>query len=504
MPSRPRYGLTLLALAAALASGMLASATPAQEPRPNLLFVIADDWGGHSGINGDTWVDTPAFDRVAREGVRFLNCFTSNPKCSPCRASLLTGRNAWQTEEAMCHFGVFPNRWAVYPDVLEQNGYHVGFTGKGWGPGDFRAGGFQRNPAGPEYSRLRLKPPHQAMSNVDYAGNFAEFLKARKAGQPFAFWLGTSEPHLAYEPGIGRRAGKNPAAVRLPRFYPDSPVIRDDFLDYAVETEWFDRHLGLAVEHLEKAGELDNTVVVVTSDHGAPLPRIKGQIYEPGFHLPLAVRWGKRIKAGRTVEDFINIRDLAPTFLELAGVKPPASMTGRSFRDALLSQAVGWLDRSRTQMLIGKERHDIGRPNDLGYPVRAIRTPDYLYVRNYFPDRWPVGNPETGYRNADDCPTKTFLLSRFDQYYRLCFGKRPEEELFRVREDPDCVTNLAADPALRQVKQDLRTEMERLLKADGDPRALGRGEVFDTYKYLGPRHHGYENFEKFHRPGGAE
>ena len=491
--------LTLLGVGAALTAGLLASAAPAQEKRPNILLVIADDWGGHSSFTGQTWINTPAYDRVAREGVFFQHAFTSNPKCSPCRASLLTGRNSWQTEEAVCHYGIFPNKWAVYPDVLEQAGYLVGHTGKGWGPGDFQAGGFKRNPAGPAYSQLKLKPPHEGIGNVDYAANFGAFLAARKAGQPFCFWLGATEPHLPYEDGVGERAGKKRADVKLPKYYPDSPIIRGDFLDYAVETEWFDRHLGQALEQLEKAGELENTVVVVTSDHGAPLPRMKGQIYEDGYHIPLAIRWGKHLKAGRTVEDFINVRDFAPTFLELAGVKIPATVTGHSFADVLQSEKSGWVDTTRNRMLIGKERHDIGCPDDLGYPVRALRTPEFLYVHNYFPDRWPVGNPETGYRNADDCPTKTLLLSRFDEYYRLCFGKRPDEELYRITDDPECIKNLAADPALQETKKQLRAEMEGLLRKDQDPRVLGNGAVFDTYKYTGPRAHAYENFLKFQK-----
>jgi len=503
---QPRSLLTLLALGVLACSALLASRAPAAQNapagRPNILFVIADDWSfGHASVYGTKWVSTPAYDRIAREGVRFDNCFTSNPKCSPCRASLLTGRNSWQTEEAVCHNGVFPAKWPVYPDLLEQAGYHVGFTGKGWGPGDFQAGGFKRNPAGPAYNQFRSPPPLRGVANVDYARNFEAFLGARKQGQPFCFWLGGQEPHRAYEEGCGVRAGKRIADVTLPAYYPDNAAIKSDFLDYAVEVEWFDRHLGRAIEQLEKAGELDNTLILVTSDHGCPFPRVKGQIYEHGFHLPLAVRWGKNIKAGRVVQDFINVRDYAPTFLEAAGLKAPETMTGRSFMEQLKSEKSGWIDAGRNRMVVGKERHDLGRPNDLGYPVRAIRTPEYLYVRNFHPDRWPVCDPETGYMNCDNSPTKTLLTSTFDEFYRLNFGKRPPEELYRVSSDADCVKNLAADPAMQSVKRELAAEMEALLRKDRDPRILGNGAIFDTYKYLGPRSHSYDNWLKFQGPG---
>ncbi len=473
---------------------------PKAARRPNVLFVIADDWSyGHAGAYGCSWIKTPAFDRVAREGVLFSHCFTNNPKCSPCRASILTGRNTWQLEEAMCHNGLFPAKWPVYPDLLEKAGYHVGFTGKGWGPGDFKGGGFQRNPAGPAYQKYTARPPLEGMGGTDYARNFADFLEARKPGQPFCFWYGGHEPHRAYEEGSGRRAGRKPAAVTVPAYLPDTKVVRSDLLDYGLEVEYFDSHLGRIIDQIEKAGELDDTLILVTSDHGMPFPRVKGQIYEAGFHIPLAIRWGRSVAPGRVVDDFINVRDYAPTILEAVGLKMPDSMSGRSFLDVLRGGKAGQVDPTRDRMVVGKERHDIGRPHDWGYPVRAIRTPEYLYVRNYEPDRWPAGNPETNYPNCDNSPTKTAVTSTFDEHYRLCFGKRPPEELYRVADDPDCMKNLASDPKLQSLKQQLREEMEASLRKDQDPRALGHGDIFDTYKYGGGggRNHSYDAWLKY-------
>ena len=497
---------------AALAVLLLAApAVAAADDRPNVLFVIADDWGWpHAGAYGCDWVETPNFDRVAREGALFANAFTSNPKCSPCRASILTGRNSWQTGEAVNHFGVFPDTWPVYPDLLEAAGYKVGYTGKGWGPGDYEAGGWDRNPAGPAYNRLNADPPTTGMRRTDYAANFALFLEERDGeadggdAAPFHFWLGPSEPHRVYESGSGRRAGKKPGDVDLPDFYPDRRVIREDLLDYAVEVEHVDLHLGRALDELERRGELANTLVVVTSDHGMPFPRVKGQIYEWGFHLPLAVM-GPGVKAGdgerpRTVDDFVNVRDFAPTFLDTAGVEVPDSVTGTSFRDLLTSSEAGKLRAEPDEMLVGKERHDVGRPDDAGYPVRAIRTPDYLYVLNFTPDAWPAGNPETGYRNVDDGPTKTELLARFDRFYTLSFGKRPAEELYALPADGENLTNLADDPAHRAAKVRLRERMFELLKAEGDPRALGDAAVFDRYRYTGAKPHAWDAFERAMNP----
>jgi arylsulfatase A-like enzyme len=388
---------------------------------------------------------------------------------------------------------IFPKKFEVYPDLFEKAGYHMGMTGKGWGPGDYKGQGWEHNPAGHEYQKKTNKPPFKSMRNTDYAANFEEFLKEREPGQPFCFWYGASEPHRAYEDGAGVKSGKKISDVTLPAYYPDSDVIRSDFLDYAVEVEWFDTHLGRIMKKLEEIGELDNTIILVTSDHGQPFPRVKGQIYEHGFHIPLAVRWPAGMKGGRVVTDFINARDFAPTFCEAAGVPPAKAFTGKSFLDVLKSGKSGRVDASRNLMLIGKERHDMGRPNDWGYPVRAVRTDDWLYIRNYEPERWPAGNPETGYRNVDGSPTKTLITEKSDAYYHLSFGLRPPEELYRVSSDPDNVNNLAFDPQYRVMMDQMRAQMEATLKAEGDPRFNGKVEFIDAIRYTGRAPHAWDN-----------
>ena len=482
-------------LASTAAPALLAQA----RKRPNILFVIADDWGGHGGAYGSKWVNTPHFDRVAREGALFNNMFTSNPKCSPCRATILTGRNTWQLKEAINHNSIMPRDFAVYPQVLEDAGYFVGLTGKGWGPGDFSSTGWEHNPAGREYMKHKLQPPLTGIHPVDYAANFGDFLDQRPKDKPFCFWLGWHEPHRPYEQGSGLRAGRKLADVVVPKYFPDNRIVRSDMLDYALEVEWFDKHLGLALKRLEDTGELDNTFVVVTSDHGMPFPRVKGQIFEHGFHIPLAIRWGKNIKAGTVIDDFINTRDFAPTFLELAGLEPAPTMTGSSFLKVATAGKSGLIDAGRNTMLIAKERHDIGRPNDWGYPVRAIRTADYLYIRNYEPDRWPAGNPETGYSNVDASPTKDLILSTFDEYYQLAFGKRPAESLYLVKTDPDNINDLARDPKYALIKRQLRERMEETLRGEGDPRMLGRADFFDTIEYVGPKKHSYDEWLKHNK-----
>jgi len=478
----------------------LAATRIAKAERPNILVAISDDHSfPHAGAYGDRAVKTPAFDRVAREGVLFTNAFCASPGCSPSRAALLTGRHCWQLEHAGTHASSFPDKYLVYPDRLEQGGYHVGYTGKGWGPGNFRDSGRTRNPAGPKYQgRTTDAPP--GISNVDYTANFQDFLEARPEGAPFCFWFGAHEPHRKYQEGAGLAAGKNRDDAAVPAFLPDVPEVQSDILDYYVEIEWFDNHLARMIDLLEQQGELDNTLILVTGDNGMPFPRAKANCYEFGIHVPLAVRWPKRIPANRVVDDLVGFVDFAPTFLEAAGVAPTEAITGRSLLNLLVSSKAGRVERDRQFVLCARERHSSSRYNNRAYPIRAMRTYDYLYIRNFRPDRWPAGHPAGfrdapfGYYDIDGCPTKTLLVENrdadpFQQFFHLAVDKRPAEELYDVRRDPANLHNLADDPKHKAVCGQLRDELERALRSTGDPRILDGGEIFETYKrYSHMRH----------------
>ena len=495
-PFRP-FGLPLM-MALPLFSGPMAPAATADSGRPNILFIILDDWNmGHAGAYGARWVKTPNFDRVAREGILFNHCYTSSPKCSPSRASMLTGRNIWQLEAAANHNGVFPANQAVFPDLLERAGYTIGLGGKGWAPGDYKSTGWTRNPAGPAFNEFERERPTTGISRNDYARNFEAFLAQRPAGKPFSYWMGIFEPHRAYEPNSGRRFGKSPADIPVPPFLPDVETVRNDLADYAVEVEAADAQIGRALQALEAIGELDRTVIVITSDNGMPFPYVKGQIHEDGYRLPLAIRWPGVVRPGRVAHDFINVRDFAPTFLAIAGLEPHPQMTGRSLLPLLRRTAPDPTAPSADDfMLTGKERHDLGRPHDWGYPVRAIRTGEFLYVRNYFPDRWPAGNPETNFPNADDGPTKQLILRLGGHYFDLSLGKRPADELYHLTNDPAGIINLANDPAYAEVMTGLRNRMLQELRREQDPRALGHGNIFDTYPYSGSRNSSYDTWLK--------
>jgi uncharacterized sulfatase len=472
--------------------------------KPNILIAISDDQSyPHTSAYGSRMVQTPAFDRIASEGVLFNNAFVASPGCSPSRAALLTGLNCWQIEEAGTHASSFPARYKVYPDWLEEAGYFIGYTHKGWSPGDWAISGRNRNPAGIDFSSIVLEPPFSGIASTDYAANFKDFIEKKPKDQPFYFWFGSSEPHRVYEEGSGLFSGKRLEDAEVPAYYPDTEEIRSDFLDYALEIEWFDMHLARMISLLEEIGELDNTIIVVTADNGMPFPRAKANLYEDGIHVPLAIRWGDNVKGGRIVDDLVSLIDLTPTFLELAGYQGEVLdvLEGKSLRNILESEKQGLVDESRTAVFSSRERHSSSRWNNLGYPQRSVRTQKYLYIRNFAPDRWPAGAPQKltsdgmpepmhrAYHDIDACPTQDFLVanhdhSQYGSYLQLAVGKRPAEEFFNIEKDPYCLNNLASDANHQQELLHHRELLGGYLMKTNDPRVTGNGDVFESYPRL--------------------
>lgn len=470
-------GLFLLAYA----SGYQIASAAENERRPNILLAIADDWGyPHASCYGDPVVKTPTFDRLAREGVLFKHAFVSSPSCTPSRGALLSGQHFWRLREGANLWVTLPADIPVYPDLLEAAGYSIGYTRKGWGPG--KLGDRQRNPAGPQFK------------------DFAAFLDERPKDKPFCFWFGSVDPHRPYEPGSGAANGIDPSKITLPAALPDAEETRSDVADYYFEVQRFDREVGELLDRLEAMGELEHTIVVMTGDHGMPFPRGKGNLYDLGTRVPLAIRWGDKLKQpGRTIDDFVSLTDLAPTFLEAAGLPAPEAMTGRSLL-GILTRNAGLGESPRDHVLFGRERHTQAQeaPETGGYPMRAIRTADYLYIRNFEPDRWPVGTPH--YKRAmrgqawlgdtDNGPSKAFLWLHREEpairpFYALAFDKRPAEELYDLSTDPDQRHNLADDPKHAHAKAALSSRLIEELKSTDDPRVVGGGEKFDRYPYYG-------------------
>ena len=440
--------------------------------RPNILVLMGDDWSWpHAGFLGDNVVQTPTFDRLAREGVIFEQAFVSSPSCTPSRFAIASGQWHWRLGEAADLGGSLAKDVPVYPDLLSTAGYHVGYTRKGAAPSKHIYRGI--DPFGPRFD------------------SFDEFLKQRDSGKPFCFWYGAGEPHRPYRSGVGVKQGLKPDAVQIPACLPDNDVVRSDLCDYYEAVARFDRAAERMLKLLEEAGELNNTVIVVSGDNGMPFPRCKATLYDTGTRVPLVIYWPQGAVGKRRVQDLVSLTDLAPTFLEAAGVAIPDSMTGRSLLPILKSQETGQVDPKRSHVLTGVEKHVYA------YPSRAIRTKDFLYIRNFQPEAWPSGEsrqpsppidftdgswpsfPGAFSFNIDPSPTKQYLLEhraegKSKHLFALACGQRLEEELYDLGKDPQQLHNVGGDAAYSEQLEGLRTRLEAALRESGDPRFVAK------------------------------
>lgn len=473
-------------MACFLAGNAVPTITATPPAKPNILIFFADDWGdGHASILGDQPVKTPAFDRIVSEGVRFTNAYVSSPSCTPSRGAVLTGQHFWRLGSAANLWSVFPPKLRVYPELLAtQGGYFVGHTRKGWGPG--HPAGDNNTIAGPYYA------------------DFEKFFNQRPPGQPFCFWFGSQDPHRGVRgdgAALRKTMGIDPAEVIVPPMLPDAPAVREDIAEYLAQVQRFDTESGEIIRLLESRGELDNTIIVFSSDHGWSFPRGKTNLYDTGVRVPLAVRWPAGIDTpGRIVTDFVSLPDLAATFLEVAGVALPEQMTARSILPLLTSDAQGRIDPTRDYVLTGRERHTPAQEQGVsgGYPMRAIRTDSFLYIRNHKPERWPEGTPHpeladhgsSWLGDADNGQTKYYLWVNRDHpdvrpFYEMSYAKRPTEELYDLDKDPHQLHNVARDTAYASTLQQLATRLSQALRETGDPRELGSGDTMDEGGYLG-------------------
>lgn len=463
------------AATAASAAPGAPQARPSARARPNFLFILADNWYyPHSSFLGDRTIRTPTFDRIAREGVFFENAYGPVPSCSPTRAAILTGRYAHELGEAVNLWSGFPAQHRLFTDELRKAGYQVGYTGKGWAPGNYFATGRTENPIGRRFP------------------DFARFLAAKPAEQPFFFWLGNVDTAIGqwdYDPA--RVKDLDPASVVVPPHLPDTPLVRANILAYYDRVRRLDAVAGAAVAQLEKHGLMERTIIVYTSDNGWQVPRGLANCYDDGSHVPLAV-WGKALASGRRLDAFINLHDLGPTLLQLAGLEPLPEMTARSFADLLRGHTS---KTKRDAVFMERERHANVRRGDLGYPMRAIRTKDHLLILNLRPERWPAGDPEKHvsvgpYGDVDNGPIKDLILASASggphkRHYDLVFAKRPAEELYDLRRDPDQVTNVADQAEYAAVKAALKGRIFDWMRRTADPRVEPGNDRPDAYFYHG-------------------
>lgn len=443
--------------------------------RPNILFCLADDWGWpHAGAYGDKVVQTPNFDKIADQGILFHNAFISSPSCTPSRNAIVTGQQFYSLEQGANLHSTLDTKYSNFMTLLKESGYKIGHFRKAWGPGEYKAGGYNEHPCGPSME-------------------FPDFMKAKKEDQPFCFWLGTSDPHRPYPDGYGNVPYEK---VQVPGFFPDVDSVKKDIASYYYEIQRWDSDVGNAMEILKQQGEIDNTIIVMTGDHGWPFPRGKGNLYDHGARVPMAIQWKAGIQGGRQANDFISLTDLAPTFLEAANINIPVQMTGHSLLALLQSGKSGRIEPQRNFVVTGRERHTPAQefPSMVGYPARAIRTDGWLYIINLRSLRWPAGapynatHPMNQFSDCDNGLTKSFIINNkdeqgYEKYYNWSFSRRPAQELYDVKKDPNQLQNLAGDDDYHQVLSSLHNKLINYLRLTGDPRFTDEFPKFSEYPY---------------------
>jgi len=437
--------------------------------RPNVVVIMGDDWSWpHASILGDKTVKTPNFDRIATEGILFENAFATAPSCTPSRHVVASGQYHWRLGEGVNLGGSIPADAPVYPDLLAKAGYVTGHCRKGTAPSQNRFRG--NDPFGPRHR------------------DFDSFMAGVDQGQSFCFWYGAGEPHRPYDWNESQRRGMDLDSIEVPPFLPDNREVRTDLGDYYLRVEKLDLLAGKILDRLEQRDVLEDTIVVMTGDHGMPFPRAKATLYDSGTRVPLAIRWGNHVEKGRRRQGMVSLMDLAPTLLEACGLSVPQSMTGRSLLSAISSKQGKPVQKDTDYLLFGMERHVY--PN----PSRAIRTADHLYIRNYAPESWPTGKPrgtealfdfsKTPWPtvkgafsyNVDPGPTKQWMRLNECVQNQQAFGKREAEELYDVRRDSFQLTNLVSTSvaylpeSVTKVRKELAKKLTAQLRASGDPR----------------------------------
>jgi len=460
------YVICILAIGI-LALGGCASEPSNTSPKPNFLILMSDNhsWD-HLGCYGDSVVRTPNIDRLAGQGIRFTRAFCAAPSCTPARAAMLTGQDIWRLEEGANLWGILPDKFPVYTDLLEDTGYLVGFQGKGWGPGNFEAGGRERNPAGNAYE------------------TFEAFFQDRAKDQPFTYWFSSRNPHRPYEQdSLAQSIALD--AIEVPPYLPDNDTVKGDIRDYYAEIEDFDKQVGSFIQILEEKGEMENTMVIVCSDNGWQMPRGLANLYTFGTQIPLIFSMPSYLDTGRVVSELVSLNDLAPTFLKLADIDIPREMTAQSLLPILVPEESSET-YERDFVVTARERHAYVREGGKGYGGRAINTKDFLYIKNYDPDYWPAGDPPL-YGDVDahmlhyPSPTKVYMLKHkqrpdVKELFNLAFEKRPEEELYDLRKDPYQLKNVAYEDEYAQTRTKLSAQLREYLTSTQDPRVVG-GEM---------------------------
>jgi len=426
--------------------GIRAADPPDQ--RPNIVLFMSDDHGADdSGAYGDGYVQTPAIDRLARQGMRFTAAFAASPLCSPSRCVVATGLMPHRNGGHKFGTPIKPGLRTM-PMYFKQLGYHTVHAGK-----------FHHAP--------RKQFPYDAILKDEHAA--PGLLAGYDAAKPLLLVVCEHCPHTPW----AKNQVYDPAKIKLPENFVDTPETRRLRADYYTEVTMADRLLGRVLDALERRGWQRNTLVLYTSDQGANWPFAKWCLYDAGIRVPLVVRWpAGKVKPGSVTRAMVSLADLLPTLIEAAGGKPPQGIDGRSFLPVL----TGRKDEHRRAIFATHTGNDNGGPGIANHcPTRAVRTATHKYILNLRPEQ-TFTTHITGCR-----PGSAHYLAFWDSWVEKAkadehaarlvhdYMHRPAEELYDLVKDPYERNNLAADPAGAELIESLRRELARWRKRQGEP-----------------------------------
>ncbi|TWU22600.1 sulfatase family protein [Bythopirellula polymerisocia] len=442
----------------------------AEQSRPNILWLSCEDLSPRLGCYGDDTVPTPNIDRLAHEGIRYTHAFTATGVCAPCRHTMITG---------------------LYP--MQSGAQYMRTTSRSSALGEVKDPSLRTEaknrrlyeatpPAGvrcfTEYLRMagyyctnNSKEDYQFVAPVtawDESSPKAHY-RNRASGQPFFAVFNNTVTHESGIHGARRSLAKtDPTKVAVPKFLPDTPVVRSDIARYYDNIIELDAWVGKKLAELKKAGLADSTIVFFFSDHGDGLPRHKRWVYDSGTHVPMIVRFPDGFKAGTTDDRLMSFIDLAPTVMDLAGLDQPAYMSGGVFTGPNASPSPEYVFMHRDRM--DDTSHET---------IRAARDKQFQYVRNYRADL-PYLQP-LPYRDRAATMSEIYRLidnnELNEDQWQWTAKTKPLEELYDTDVDPDEIHNLASDPRYFSQLAKMREALEQWEKNIDDPLATPEMEV---------------------------
>ena len=467
-PSR-LAGLAVGLLATFGLGSMTAPAAEREPSGPNILLILSDDHSvPHIGCYHNPDIRTPNLDRFAAQGMRFDRTYVTAPQCVPSRATIMTGRSPVRI--GMTRFSApLPQDVVTYPELLRAHGYFTGVAGR-----DYHLDGMANEPDlkavfdkhGLRTFAGRLDYVKKTEDRAETLAQLREFLDAVPAGKPFFLQLGYRDPHRPFDQGAIPEP-HDPARLTLPTFFPDTPAVRADFARYYDEIARFDRCVGEVLAELERRGLIGSTLIAVMGDNGAALLRGKGTLYEFGLRVPLLVRWSGVLKAGSSTDALISGEDIAPTFLEAAGVTPPKEMTGRSFLKLLRGEPY----TDRPYVFAERGAHAAALPTDTAQfdLSRCVVSKRFKLIYNAL---WQLPYTPVDFYGDDFWLELRQMNAQgrlAPQLARLYFTPtRPMFELYDLQKDPSEMENLAGQAAMEVVEDELKSALYEWMLLERD------------------------------------